>query len=708
MRKITKILGLGVAVAMPLMSPLTTLAQPAFKTGLDALPPEEYAQEPAAPRARSAVLLSKADLTPYFPNPGDQGMMGSCSGWAVSYGARSYYLAGETKKKPTTTDEISSPGFVFNQSSSRPNIKGDQCGGATFRGALNVLVNVGSTSWTYWPYTDTTCMPNVPSNDALAVSSRWKIPGYDAFTTENIKTLDSYRERLERGHPVIVGLTINTDEWFRMPKGNYTYTLGATSLMAGGKHGYHAMVVIAYDDDRVAANGDKGAFKLINSWSRDWGDGGYVWISYEAFKAMVKEAYVMTGMATPLNPRNDAGPAPQPQPTPTPTPTPQPNPAPVDIYPQLTQIVGGFRTGELRLEKLGNGYRITGHGCVDEVRRLRKQLSPYLGRLMINVEETPWPACEIRGLMKTAIARGGVQVSVTNLEAGAVTAERGVEVSLAEQNVESTPILKKGDRFKIDVTTTAAAPYVQVFYLQADQSAKEIYRGKVSPNAAGLYHMSIGSDGSPLRLKASPPYGIEAVLVLASTQPVSEKIIAMNASEVSFMDRLRGDLSNDTNANADIRAAITQVEVQDTVAPGTSWLVTAAEVQSFNASGVEDLSNDAPGTGLMNAIGDPKGPKITVLSPKLDGAINGKMAIKATFAAPADAKVRPETVRVRYKTPVGWFDVTDRVRKEAQVSAAGITAAPMDIPNGKHLIRVSVFDDKGREAIVEIAVTAGQ
>lgn len=692
MRALRKLL----AVTLSLALPFSAIAQdvPSFPTGLDPLPAEEYAAEPPAARARSAVLMSKADLTPYFPNPGSQGIMGSCSGWAVAYAARSYYLAAETKRKPSTPDEIASPAFVFNQSSTRPNVKGELCGGATFRGALNVLVNVGTTSLTHWPYTDATCMPNVPSGDDLAVSQKWKIPAYDAITLTNIKTLDSYKEQLERGHPVIVGMTINTDEWFRI-KGPGVYTLGPTSLMAGGKHGYHAMVVVGYDDEMQAANGEVGAFKLINSWGTRWGDNGFLWISYDAFKGMIKEAYVMKGMPTPMSPRTDLTPAPEPKPQPGPTPV-------ADIYPQLSNIVANFRTGELRLEKLGNGYKISGHGCVDEVRRLRGQLSPYATQVFVNVEETPWPACEMRGLLKTAIARGGVDVTVTNLETDAITAERGVEVSLADtSNVTTTPILRVGDRFKIDVTASAETPYVQVFYLQADQSAKEIYRGRLKPNAAGQYHLSIGGDSSPLRLKASKPFGIEAVLVLASTQEITEKQLDMNTSEVAFMDRIRTDLAMKFAANADIRASITQVEVMDRTAPGEPWLVTLQEVESFGPA------DEAPGTGLMTALGDPNGPKITVLSPQLNAAIAGKMAIKANFAAPKDAKIRPETLRVRYRTPIGWFDVTDRVRKEATISASGISAAPMAIPSGNHLIRVSVFDDKGREAIVEIAVKVG-
>ena len=45
------------------------------------------------------------------------------------------------------------------------------------------------------------------------------------------------------------------------------------------KHGYHAMVVIGYDD-----NYEGGAFRLLNSWGTAWGDGGYIWVPYADYE----------------------------------------------------------------------------------------------------------------------------------------------------------------------------------------------------------------------------------------------------------------------------------------------------------------------------------------------------------------------------------------------------------------------------------------
>jgi hypothetical protein len=44
------------------------------------------------------------------------------------------------------------------------------------------------------------------------------------------------------------------------------------------------MCVVGYDDDR-------GAFELMNSWGRKWGNGGFIWIPYRTFAAFVMESY---------------------------------------------------------------------------------------------------------------------------------------------------------------------------------------------------------------------------------------------------------------------------------------------------------------------------------------------------------------------------------------------------------------------------------
>lgn len=51
-------------------------------------------------------------------------------------------------------------------------------------------------------------------------------------------------------------------------------------MLYGELRGSH---VLGYDDNFECYSGERGAFKFINSWGKDWGVGGYGWISYDMF-----------------------------------------------------------------------------------------------------------------------------------------------------------------------------------------------------------------------------------------------------------------------------------------------------------------------------------------------------------------------------------------------------------------------------------------
>ena len=65
----------------------------------------------------------------------------------------------------------------------------------------------------------------------------------------------------------------------------------------GGRHGYHAVVLVGWDDATKA-------FRVRNSWGTGWGQGGYCWLPYEY---PITEAWSVTSALT-------AEPAPRPPP----------------------------------------------------------------------------------------------------------------------------------------------------------------------------------------------------------------------------------------------------------------------------------------------------------------------------------------------------------------------------------------------------------
>jgi hypothetical protein len=102
--------------------------------------------------------------------------------------------------------------------------------------------------------------------------------------------------------PILTGLRI--DEGFRNARRDFIWR-----SRIGNSIGGHAVLVIGYDDRRRA-------FKLINSWGRKWGDGGYGWINYRYFGRVANEGYVVKDLRngpppdiSPLKPRRRSKPA---------------------------------------------------------------------------------------------------------------------------------------------------------------------------------------------------------------------------------------------------------------------------------------------------------------------------------------------------------------------------------------------------------------
>jgi hypothetical protein len=83
---------------------------------------------------------------------------------------------------------------------------------------------------------------------------------------QNIKTILRAEKR-----PVI--FWINIDNTFPGAKGG-VYVLPGSPVWTGGAH---TMLIVGYDDNQQA-------FKVRNSWGRDWHDKGYMWFGYQNFR----------------------------------------------------------------------------------------------------------------------------------------------------------------------------------------------------------------------------------------------------------------------------------------------------------------------------------------------------------------------------------------------------------------------------------------
>lgn len=241
-----------------------------------------YANFPAADAGvKNEVLPAAYSLRKYCPFPKSQGNIASCVGWTVGYGALTIT---EAKKQGITdrtyiTDEMSySASYIFNQIK-----KGEDCNaGASLTDALELLQKQGDCRTSTFPNNPGNCK-ELPQKDAQQEASRNKLPstGFKLFASkatisDKVKTT---KAQLYRGNPVIIGFSVTPQ---------YHQLLGKSVWQPDNdnKEQGHAMVVVGYSD-RLQA------FELMNSFGTRWGDGGFIWLTYEDFGEYARQGFVL-------------------------------------------------------------------------------------------------------------------------------------------------------------------------------------------------------------------------------------------------------------------------------------------------------------------------------------------------------------------------------------------------------------------------------
>lgn len=234
-----------------------------------------------APRTYQA-LPAEVSLKKYAPIPGDQTPYGTCVAWAAAYGARtiSESVITDRRQTRTITGNVYSPVFVYKSVNNDPSC----LSGMQIFSALDLMRDEGT-----------------PRMLAAERTTDFRQVSLEEFAGERRYTIADYvtlfrAERPGRGNtgpghvlavkkslaemrPVIIGM--NTPESF----------LHAIGVWQPGEnphryYGGHALVVVGYDDSRHG-----GAFEVLNSWGKKWGNAGFIWITYETFGQWVREAY---------------------------------------------------------------------------------------------------------------------------------------------------------------------------------------------------------------------------------------------------------------------------------------------------------------------------------------------------------------------------------------------------------------------------------
>jgi len=221
-------------------------------------------------------LPSSYSLEQYAPTPGNQGQYGTCVAFASAYGLRTMMLAkdlGITNRQTITANALS-PSYVYSIIKKEDDVNCDK--GANPKLGLEALKVAGAPPLSSLPYA---CNPSISSEVQLEAID-YRIRDYQTlffFDTQQygVKT-NATKKALSEGYPVLLGMRL-PQSFFKAT--NVWKSLETEKGTTAKQHGYHAMVVIGYDDNYAG-----GAFRLLNSWGTAWGDGGFIWVPYNEYE----------------------------------------------------------------------------------------------------------------------------------------------------------------------------------------------------------------------------------------------------------------------------------------------------------------------------------------------------------------------------------------------------------------------------------------
>ncbi len=231
-------------------------------------------------------LPAKSSMLKYAPKRKNQGDQGSCTGWAISYAARTILQAKMTGENP---DKIAfSPAYLFNQNTD------SECDGAYPIDLLTTLKKEGSLPFSDFPYNEESCRKK-PSSSERSRAAEFRIEGFQRLTEDGEKydtDLESVKQYLANGSPVVISMEVGgsfmglEEAVWHPSKQDYSEIKKYKKGKEVGDWGGHAMTAIGYDDDK-----DGGAIQIMNSWGEEFGSKGVFWLRYEDFNTFVREAY---------------------------------------------------------------------------------------------------------------------------------------------------------------------------------------------------------------------------------------------------------------------------------------------------------------------------------------------------------------------------------------------------------------------------------
>lgn len=271
------------------------------------------------------VNISSVDnsKSKYFPEIDTQGSLNSCTTWATAYYQMTYAVNKALDRDGKLDENVMSPTWVYNL------INQGENQGTFYSDALLILSEVGCVPITTVPIENYENGDNIVSMNAYKENwleaRKYRVKEYytidlkndmydTVFTCNTDADLDMIKKALATGE--VLSATTYSDKWNKQTIEKSQYNMGNDKYIGqsiitrcdGNGYGAHRITIVGYDDNiwvdinqnGIVESGEKGAFKIANSWGTWYDNDGFVWMSYDALNAVssVKDSENVTLTST--------------------------------------------------------------------------------------------------------------------------------------------------------------------------------------------------------------------------------------------------------------------------------------------------------------------------------------------------------------------------------------------------------------------------
>jgi hypothetical protein len=237
---------------------------------------------------------------PAFPPIRSQESLPSCAPFSVTYYQLTHMVSlqeGWNNKNEDNSTKFS-PKWTYNF------LNKGELYGVSWYTTYNLLEKHGAVTWEKFPYVGLTGDPKnyrewCLNTEAWENALRYRINPMEYIYLDTAIEIEQFKQLLINGYVTIFGTYIYSWQFTEVKDDPSTsdddeFVGDRAAFWCKGTSGSHSMTVVGYNDtlwidinqNNITDNGEKGAFRIANSWGKSWEDDGFTWVAYDALNSV--------------------------------------------------------------------------------------------------------------------------------------------------------------------------------------------------------------------------------------------------------------------------------------------------------------------------------------------------------------------------------------------------------------------------------------